>query len=331
MIEGEPWVSWLASDWPGSLIYTVAGRLHHLGTPSNREETFLLQPNELYRQVNADSESLRTMLSIERFHPEQFQAIEAALGALLFALVLSTLKTWKRLRHIPGPSLSWIGSSWSIKNAMTGSTSPNSRKLVRYGSLVRVGPNAVATDDPEVVPRISRSPNTRHAWNTGFRMDNGKDNLFTTLDQTLHDRVKAKTAYAMTGKDGVDLESGIDVQVSRLLRIIRTTHIATIEQHRVVDFPPLIRFFTSDAFTYLLFGKDFGFMDADDLYNVAKLNDQVIALLSLLCDLVWLRVAMQSHLLSFLQPKSTDEIGIGKIQGFVESHNFTGFKLRPLS
>lgn len=265
------------------------------------------------------------MLNIPQFHPEQSRAVGAALGVLLFASILSTLKTWRRLRHIPGPTLSWLGSSWLITNAMTGSTSPNSRDLARYGSLVRMGPNAVATDDPEVMRRISRSPYKRSAWYTGFRMDNGKDNIFTTLDHTLHDKIKARTAYAMAGNDGVDLESGVDAQIGRLLAIIRSKHLASKGQHRSVDFAPLVRFFTSDAFTSLLFGKEFGFMDADDLYDVAKLNDQVLVLLSLLCDLSWLRAVMQSRFFSFLQPRSTDEVGVGKIQGFVLRYNFANF------
>lgn len=258
------------------------------------------------------------MLNIAQFHLGKSHTIAGALVALLFALVLSTLNTWRRLRHIPGPRLGWLGSSWLIRNAVTGATSPNSRDLARYGSLVRIGPNAVATDDPEVVQRISRSPYKKDAWYTGFRMD-GKDSILTMLDSTLHDRVKAKTAYAMAGKDGVDLESGIDIQVCRLLGIIRDKHLATRDQHRVMDFAPLVRFFTSDAFTQLLSGKEFGFMDADDLYDVAKLNDQVMALMSLLSDLSWLRAVIQSRFLSFLQPRCTDEVGVGKLQGFVRA------------
>lgn len=267
------------------------------------------------------------MLNITQFDLEQPHIIAAALGALLLALILSTLNTWRRLRHIPGPTLSWLGSSWLIRNAVTGATSPNSRDLARYGSLVRMGPNAVATDDPEVVRRISRSPYRKDAWYTGFRLDNGKDNILTTLDPNLHDRIKAKTAYAMAGKDGVDLESGIDAQIGRLLGTIRSKHLATKEQHRIVDLAPLARFFTADAFTCLLFGKEFGFIGADDLYDVAKLNDQVMALMSLLSDLSWLRAVMQSRFLLFLQPRSTDEIGFGKIQGFVEAPNFMSSRL----
>lgn len=256
------------------------------------------------------------MLNIDFIQSHMFAA---ALGALLLALILSTLKTWRRLRHIPGPTLSWLGSSWLIKNAVTGATSPSSRDLARYGSLVRIGPNAVATDDPEIVRRLSRSPYRRDAWNTGFRMDNGKDTIFTTLDPALHDGIKAKTAYAMAGKDGVDLESAIDAQVDRLLGTIRSQHLATKEQHRITDLAPLARFFTADAMTCLLFGKEFGFIGANDLYDVAKLNDQVMAFMSLLSDLSWLRLVVHSRFLSFLQPRSTDEIGVGKLQGLIKA------------
>lgn len=251
-------------------------------------------------------------------HLEQPNILILALGALVFALYLLSFHTWWRLRHIPGPALSWLGSSWLVRNAVSGATAPNSRDLARYGSLVRIGPNAVATDDPEVVRRLSRAPYVRDPWNLGFRFDNGKDNIFTTLDVTLHDKIKAKTAYGMAGKDGVDLESGIDAQIGRLLGIIRSNHLTTLEQHRIMDLAPLIRFFTSDVFTSLFFGKEIGFMDADDLYGLAKLSDQVIALLSLISDLPWLRAVVQSRLLSFLQPRATDKVGIGKLQGCVD-------------
>lgn len=265
------------------------------------------------------------MLNTIQFHLQQTHTVATAFGFLLFTLIFSTLNTWRRLRHIPGPTLSWLGSSWLIRNAVTGATSPNSRDLAHYGSLVRISGNAVATDDPEVVRRISRSPYKKAAWYTGFRLDNSEDDIFTTLDNALHDRTKAKTAYAMAGKDGVDLEGGIDAQVTRLLGIIRSRHLATRERHRVVDFAPLVRFFTSDAFTCLLFGKEFGFMDVDDLHDVAKYNDQVMAFLSLLCDLSWLRAVMQSRFFLFLQPSSTDEVGVGKIQGSVEQSTFHQF------
>lgn len=257
------------------------------------------------------------MLKYSQLYLEQSHVVEAALITLFLTFSLSLLNTWRRLRHIPGPTLSWLGSSWLVKNAITGATSPNSAALARYGSLVRIGPNAVATDDPDVVRRISRSPYKKSIWYTGFRMDNGRDNIFTLMDQNLHDKIKAKTAYAMAGKDGVDLDSGINVQVGRLLEIIRSKHLATAEQHRVMDLAPLIRFFTSDVFTSLLSGKEFGFMDADDLWDVGKLNDQVMAFLTLLCDLDWLRAVMQSRFLLFLQPRSTDKVGVGKVQGFV--------------
>lgn len=265
----------------------------------------------------------RNMLNSTKLHLEQPHLVSSALVVVLFAVVLSTLNTWRRLRHIPGPTLSWLGSSWLVKNAITGATSPNSADLARYGSLVRIGPNAVATDDPDVVRRISKSPYRKSVWYTGFKFDNGKDHIFTMLDHALHDKIKAKTAYAMAGKDGVDLESGVNTQVVRLLHIIRNNYIATNEQHRIMDLAPLVRYFTSDVFTFLLSGKEFGFMDADDLWDVAKLNDQVLAFLSLLCDIDWLRAVMQSRFLLFLQPRSTDQVGVGKIQGFVEAINFS--------
>jgi hypothetical protein len=212
------------------------------------------------------------MLNYAQLHLAKSHVVRAILGTLFLTMVLSMLNKWRRLRHIPGPTLSWFGSSWLLRNAITGETSPHSADLARYGSLVRMGLNTVATDDPDVARRISRSPYRKPAWYTGFKMDSVRDNIFSMTDHAQHDQVKVTIAQAMVGRDDVDLDAGINAQVVWMLDTIHSKHVATKEQNRVVDLAPLIRFYTSDVVTPVLTDREFGFMDADDLWGVAKMT-----------------------------------------------------------
>lgn len=52
--------------------------------------------------------------------------------------------------------------------------------ILRLGSLVRIGPNAVITSDIDLVNRINsaRSPYIRSDWYLAFRLSPGVDNVY---------------------------------------------------------------------------------------------------------------------------------------------------------
>jgi hypothetical protein len=93
---------------------------------------------------------------------------------LTVAIVLRT-QTYFRLRHIPGPPLAAISEFWLLRKTLGGrlhlDTAQACRKYGRIlahtggsntntdwrkkGSVVRVGPNMLVTDDPEIFKRLS--------------------------------------------------------------------------------------------------------------------------------------------------------------------------------
>jgi hypothetical protein len=90
--------------------------------------------------------------------------------------------------------------------------------LKAYGSVVRIAANYVLIDDPVALRRISgaRSTYTRDAWWTGLRIDPRQDNMLTTMDTAAHDKLKAQTANGYNGRDNVDIEGNVDVQLQKL-------------------------------------------------------------------------------------------------------------------
>lgn len=69
-------------------------------------------------------------------------------------------------------------------------------ELMYAGSLARVGPNDLVTDDPDILRRMMavRSPYTRGPWYDAMRFDPMKDNLLSMRDEEAHTALRNKMA-----------------------------------------------------------------------------------------------------------------------------------------
>ncbi|KAF6789040.1 cytochrome P450 [Colletotrichum sojae] len=88
-----------------------------------------------------------------------------------------------------------------------------------YGSLARLAPDTLVTDDPDLIRRMSaaRSPYRKSGFYEGMRLNPNRHTTFSTLDKALHDQLKARTTPAYSGRDVPDLEGA--VVLTRLLGI----------------------------------------------------------------------------------------------------------------
>src|SRR5512140_3780335 len=97
--------------------------------------------------------------------------------------------------------------------------------------------------------------------------------MLTIMDTAAHDRLKARTASGYGGRDGVDIEGGLDIQTGKLKALIRRHYLSTPTQTRAEDLVWIIRFFTLDAITALAYGEPFSYLDTnEDLFGF---NEQV--------------------------------------------------------
>ncbi|KAK1752595.1 cytochrome P450 [Echria macrotheca] len=251
-------------------------------------------------------------------------AVGAGIPAIYY--VVSAITTWFRLRHVPGPALASFSYLWLMRNNFFGISSSQLLGLKKYGSVVRIGPNYVLTDDPAALRRISgaRSTYGRDAWWTGVRIDPRQDNMLTTMDVAAHDRLKAQTAAGYGGRDGVDIERGLDVQIGKLKALIRRHYLSTPTQTRAADLVWIIRFFTLDAITALAYGEPFGYLDAnEDLFGFNRQVQEMTKPMAVMIDTPVLRTLMNSPLGPLFAPKVTDKAGMGRLiaigQEFVAS------------
>ncbi|KAH8892118.1 cytochrome P450 [Thozetella sp. PMI_491] len=237
------------------------------------------------------------------------------LPGLILWWAFSAGLAWHRLRHVPGPILASFSYLWLILMAIEGDAAKHLISLMKYGSLVRISPKYVLTDDAETLRRLGavRGRFGRDSWYHGFRQEPGVDSMLSTVDTAVHDRLKAQLASGYGGRD-TDLEGGVNSQVQRLISAIRNRHLSTTEKAVPTDLIPLLRSFTQDVITRLGYGCEFGFLDTDDdLYNYSYSVGKLATLIQLLCDWPFFRQVMNSKLLLFARPRPTDKDGMGKV------------------
>ncbi|KAK8055542.1 Fumagillin dodecapentaenoate synthase [Apiospora rasikravindrae] len=264
-----------------------------------------------------------------------------ALTALVLCYSAQAVVTWYRLRHIPGPFLASFSYLWLGRVTRSTRQWYIYRDLPKqYGSpLVRVGPNEISTDDPEIIRKMSavRSPYGKDSWYMGSRFNPYGDTMFTTLDVAAHDRQKAKTASAYSGRDTTALEDGVDDQVRELVALIRRRYLnkevkdsgGPHEPNRLLDFSKIISFFTMDVITRAGFGQEFGYLKADeDLHSFLRSVRDNWAVIAVTLDVPWIRSVLYSNwFLRWFGPRTTDKAGMGKVMAVAEK--LVGDRFRP--
>lgn len=238
--------------------------------------------------------------------------------------VATAIYTWNRLRAFPAASwTSHFSYLWLGKTTYSGKQYWIHRELHKTrGPLVRVGPNELVSDDPDVMRMINGTNSTWHRdpfYITG-KFNPYHDDLFSLLDPLEHKRAKSRTISAYSGRETPDLEEGINSVLKTLLDVLEKRY-ATVTAGSPV--PPLLdlgytsNYFTLDVITRLAFGKEFGYlMDEKDHYGFLRSLHDLWPQMSTCADIPWIRNTLFSPLfLKLLGPKPTDKSGFGALMG----------------
>ncbi|KAK1975068.1 pisatin demethylase [Colletotrichum cereale] len=250
------------------------------------------------------------------------------LGSLVLWYVVSAVYAWNRLRSFPTPSfLASFSYLWLARTTYSGKQYWVHRELHRkYGPLVRIGPNEIMTDDPEIIKKISsaRSSYHRGGWYTTGRFNPYHDNMFSLLDPASHSKAKSRTAAAYGGRDVPAVEPGVDDQVNTLVDLIRKKYASPAADlpRPLLDLGPLSCYFTMDVITRLAFGHEFGYLKEEtDLYRFLGEVHDLWPQMSTCADVPWIRkVLFSPAFLKLLGPKSTDKSGFGALMAVAEHY-----------
>ncbi|KAI0025220.1 cytochrome P450 [Xylariomycetidae sp. FL0641] len=238
---------------------------------------------------------------------------------LITGYVVSAVHSWYRLRHVPGPFLAKFSYAWLAKALITEKQYEAMKGVgEKYGTLVRVAPNYVITDDPEVLRRMNSAKNnwTKSEWYLGNRFNPYHDTMINLLDPVPHDRLKAKLSPGYTGRGHAGLESDIDEQLANLTDLIHRKYVCEPgREFRPFDITNVIPLFTLDVISKLSLGQEFGCLRQDrDIHDFYYTLERHLVKMGLCQDIPYLRKVLFSKLgLKWFGPKVTDPAGMGKI------------------
>ncbi|KAH8167060.1 hypothetical protein CIB48_g1177 [Xylaria polymorpha] len=250
-----------------------------------------------------------------------------ALSGFSLWYLISSAVTWYRLRHIPGPFLAKFSYLWLAQTAQGARQYYIYRDLCKkYGPLVRIGPNELTTDDPEILRRAGavRGSYGKDQWYAGSRLNPYHDIMFSTLDIPAHDRMKSQIGATFGGREVPLLEPGVDEQVKSLINNIRQNLVNDTrnDSSSLLDLAPLISYFTMDVITKVAFGQECGYLKAnDDLHSFLREVRDNWPKIEMTVNIPLIRNIMLSPLfLKLFGPSVTDTKGMGKLMGVAREY-----------
>ncbi|KAK4671768.1 hypothetical protein QC764_608550 [Podospora pseudoanserina] len=238
--------------------------------------------------------------------------------ALLLCFVIATrVQSFVRTRHIPGPFWAGWTDLWMIRAQLSGRFCFLLQDAnTRYGPIAKIAPNWVVCGDAEELRRIwgVRSAWKRPFWYRAFRFDPYKDNAFSTTDDQVHEKLRAKLMPGYGGKDVDNLHELIDRQVAGLVSLLETKYLSSKTEFKPVDLARKVQYFTLDVISALAFGKELGYLAADqDLFSYIQTTESTLPIMLTIGFMPWLLKLIQSPRLKFLMPDIDRVVGIGTV------------------
>ncbi|KAM7210957.1 putative cytochrome P450 E-class, group I [Rhypophila decipiens] len=260
--------------------------------------------------------TLRDHPAVSYMAANPLTSILALLGILL---AVSFIRSYLRLRHIPGPFLARHTYMWFMRKMASGNIHEMLPKLQEeYGPLLRIGPNDLLLGDLDELLRTNsfRDGMGRSDWFRNMRFDSAGEGMASMLDTAEHDARKAMLLRAYEGRGEVNLEKLMDSQLDKLISLIQEDCL-----DKVVDWAAIARWFSVDLATLATMGKAWGSMDSrSDLHGFFQVADEVVPFMHTLTTWAAARKITGNGLfLRLLGPRTTDKAGIGKFMEVTKS------------
>ena len=244
-----------------------------------------------------------------------------AISTILFAV--STLRSYRRLSHFPGPRSASLSKWWMIQATATGEMPFRLGDVCRqYGSLARIGPNDLVTDDVEVLRMINglRSPFVRSDWYNATAFSHDLNHAFCERDDLLHAERRNKLIPGYSGRGIDNLEKQMDYRIVDFCKLIDRKYTSSVSEFRPVDLARICSYFTLEVIFTLAFGSTMGFLEKDDdVYGYLANQKAMLPIFEWLSTLPALEKFLRTPWISKrIMPKTTDKTGIGLLFKFAE-------------
>ncbi|KAK8034312.1 benzoate 4-monooxygenase cytochrome P450 [Apiospora rasikravindrae] len=206
-------------------------------------------------------------------------------AAAIAYFIFTSVYSYCRLRHIPGPFWARWNNLWLSRQMFRGEYIEVMDRLHRqHGPIVCLAPDFVSISDPDEIARTKKKWNRGPAYN-GMRLRPGQDSLFVEQDAKRHDRLRAKFTPAFIGKDVLEgVEGMVDGHLTRLVELIEHKYISTPGHYSPMDLTKVLTYLTTDITSCMVLGHDFECLKRDDDYH--GYNHSVESYLHVLSSLI---------------------------------------------
>ncbi|KAK5079461.1 hypothetical protein LTR24_009251 [Lithohypha guttulata] len=192
----------------------------------------------------------------------------------------------------------------------------------QYGSLTRIGPNDLLTDDAEVLRMINslRSPFVRSDWYNATAFSHERNHAFCERDDTIHAERRNKLIPGYSGRGNDQLEKQMDDRIVDFCTLIDRKYSSSAKEFRPVDLARICSYFTIEVICTLAFGSTMGFLEQDtDVYGYLANQKAMLPIFEWLSTLPALEKFLRTPWISkSIMPKKTDKTGIGLLIKFAE-------------
>ncbi|KAG7409722.1 Cytochrome P450 monooxygenase lolP1 [Fusarium oxysporum f. sp. rapae] len=220
--------------------------------------------------------------------------------------VISMIRQWARLRHFKGPAIAGFSQIWLISRVGGGR------------DITRVGPNDLITSDPDLMKHMLnvRTRYKRSSWYDDMRLDPTKDNVLSQRNDDLHSSTRSKMAAAYSSKEVDNIETTVDENVERLLKLFDTEYIA---KGRPFDFGYKAQYFTLDVISALAFGEAFRDLETDSDVNgcISAIEESMPTIIATTV-MPWMIKLLQLPIFRSMLPSERDKVGVGKVMAIAK-------------
>ncbi|KAJ9614034.1 hypothetical protein H2200_002170 [Cladophialophora chaetospira] len=242
----------------------------------------------------------------------------ACLLLILYSIV-STARSYWRLRHFKGPRLAAFSHLWYIRAAVSEKAHLYlSDVCTKYGSIARIGPNTLITSDEDLIRKMCgvRSTYSRADWYRAFKFDADRENLFSEVDEEKHIKMRSRVTAGYAGKENPNLENDIDRVLWSLIKLLKSKYISSGSNLKKLEFANIIQFFTLDVITSLTLSHPFGWIENEkDMYEYVKtMEDNVPAMNFMSAVPILSRIMRIPAVQRAALPTVKDRVGMGAIK-----------------
>ena len=243
---------------------------------------------------------------------------------ILASVLHSVAIRYLHLSQFQGPFWASFTRLWLCKALASGNSSERFVEVnQKYGSLARIGPNHLITDDPEFTRKIlaARSRYTRGPWFDSIKIDPHVPNIVSERHPGKHNRLRHRMAGGYAGKEIEGAEEAVDQRITEFVERIEQRWLSNTDGTTVFDIARRIQFLAVDVITHLCFGKPLGFIESDsDVFNfLATIEEQlpIVQHFSVILEFnnLLLRMVNIPFLKRLIVPSPRDRKGIGMIMG----------------